>query len=251
MEWYKLKELLDQPERLKSEVEVLRKATNLSEELNGFIALYDHFAGDVEKIKTYLNTSEVYIQRSQIQKKTIRSQAFKIAAISIVICLSLVGYLLFRPLPDTGQPTQKLAVDYLIEPGIPVYMSEHPILPWQKVMFPYKKGAYKSALKELEKIEKLAPQNDTVFYFKGVLNAKLKNTLVASEHFKRTIKVNSIFSFRAQFYLAKIDWESGNKQKAYKKMNELKMCNDPTVQQAVHSFIKDHPLNVESTGKKE
>jgi tetratricopeptide (TPR) repeat protein len=251
MEWHELRGLLDQPQRLKSEVEVLRKAKGLSEEMKGFIALYDHFHGDVSKIKNYLTTSGEYIQQPIERKKTHWSQWNKIAAVSLIVILSVIGYVLFRPLPISEKQTKKLVVEYLIEPGIPVYMSQHPKLSWQKVMFPYKKGAYKQALHELNKLEKSAPQNDTVLYFIGVLSNKMKNLKKANLYFKRTIAVKSFYSYRAHFYLAKMAWEAGRKQMAHNKLIELKTCDDPTVQQAVHAFLNDHPLNAENSGKKE
>jgi hypothetical protein len=51
----KLKDLLNHPGQLKVEVEKLRSDANQSEEIKGFIALYDVLDGDSLKIKNYLN----------------------------------------------------------------------------------------------------------------------------------------------------------------------------------------------------
>jgi hypothetical protein len=241
MEWPNLRLYLDQPEKLKQEVDLLRKLDNLPDEISGFIELYDHFQGDTFKITHYLSTSQKYIQQPR-PKKTYNSEWKKIAAVCLMACLTIVGYKLFRPAPTFSHHTQTTENEFLIEPGIPLFLSKQPKIPWQRVMFPYKKGAFMKALNELDKLEKLNQQNDTIFYFKGILNDRLHHIAEAKYYFTRTCEVNSVFVNRAQFYLAIIDWKSGDKHKAYKKIIELKHCNDPSVQQAVYAFLKAYSL---------
>ncbi len=164
MELNQLKDLLNHPDQLKVEVEKLRSEVNQSEEIKGFIALYDSLDGDSLKIKNYLKETESSIKN--VIPKNIKSFSILKYAATFLILFGLAS-LFYLNLRNSNKIIEQKEVSKNLfkDPGIPIYMSEETKINWAELMFSIENESSEKAIQVWQKIEKVAPKNDTVLYY--------------------------------------------------------------------------------------
>ncbi len=238
MEIKDLKKLLDNPAQLKVEIEILRSNANVSEEINGFIVLYDSFEGDCEAIKKYLSSTETQILEPLQVKST--SFSFLKYAAGIAFLMGLVGYFYYYSTPANNL-TSKTAnkKELFVEPGIPIYMGETPKIAWEKLMFAIKKESTSKAISEWQKIQTIAPENDTVLYFGGLVYFNANQIQKAEKYFKQNRQIQSTYNDRSLYFIAMIDWKRNKREEAKKKLLQLITTTDLELKKAVKIHLKD------------
>jgi len=240
MEIKDLKKLLDNPAQLQVEIEILRTNANVSEEINGFIVLYDSFDGDCEAIKNYLSSTEKQIIAPS-QPKTIPFSILKYAA-GFALLIGLGGFLYYY---STTNPATNLSSknakkkDVFTEPGIPIYMGENPKIEWGSLMFAIEEESTEKAILEWQKIQKLAPENDTVLYFGGIVYFNDNQIQKAEKFFKRNRQIQSSYNERSLYFIAMIDWKRNRRAEAKKKLLQLTSTTDEALKKAVKIHLKD------------
>jgi tetratricopeptide (TPR) repeat protein len=220
-------DLLDRPQELKFIISKMRLRTDLSEEEQGFLSLYDQFNGDIALIKSYLNETKKHILG--INEKNTRIQVFyRVAAVFIV--LLGVGALFFlsqqmkvNQLKNSFDVTES---DLFKEPGIPILMGKGTIIEWAPLMFAIDKESSQKALAEWQKLHKVAPENDTVIYFGGIVHMNLKRTSRARKLFQKNADMESVFADRSVYFLSQIAKGQGDLTEAKRLLERLKNTND-------------------------
>lgn len=238
MELNKLKILLHHPDQLKIEVEKLRSDNTQSEEIKGFIALYDAFEGDTSKIKDYLDQTEFSIKNVNPKKRNSIS-ILKYAAVFAVI-VGITTFIFITSRKNNKISEQKIVSKNLYkDPGIPIYMSEETKINWGELMFAIENETSQKAVQVWQKIEKVAPKNDTVLYYGGIVhrNNLMQNT--AMRCFKDNLKIESVFHEQSLYFIAINDWEMGKVSEAKRKLLKLKNAENLDVRQAVRVNLKE------------
>ena len=238
MEIKDLKKLLDNPTQLEVEMEKLRADVTVSEEINGFIVLYDSFEGDCEAIKNYLSSTEKQIL-APLQAKSTSFSFLKYAA-GIAFLIGLVGYFYYYSTPAnnlTAKTTDKK--ELFVEPGIPIYMGETAKIAWEKLMFAIKKESTSKAISEWQKIQKIAPENDTVLYFGGLVYFNANQIQKAEKYFKQNRQIQSTYSDRSLYFIAMIDWKRNRREEAKKKFQQLTSSTDLELKKAAKNRIEE------------
>ncbi|MBM3186579.1 MAG: hypothetical protein FJZ67_09775 [Bacteroidetes bacterium] len=238
MELNELKNLLNYPDQLKIEVEKLRSDNTQSEEIKGFISLYDSFDGDTLKILNYLKETESSI-KNVIPKKRKSISILKYAAVFAVI----VGITIF--IYTTSRKNNKISEQKIIsknlykDPGIPIYMSEETKINWGELMFAIENESPQKAVQVWQKIENVAPKNDTVLYYGGIVhrNNLMKNK--ALRYFKENLKTESIFHEQSLYFIAINEWEIGKVSRAKRNLLKLKNAENLDIRQAVRFNLKE------------
>jgi tetratricopeptide (TPR) repeat protein len=240
MEIKDLKALLDHPNQLQLELEKLRSDARLSEEIKGFIVLYDSFEGDCENIKNYLSTTEKQIIAPS-QPKTIPFSILKYAA-GFALLIGIGGFLYYY---STTNPATNLSSknakkkDVFTEPGIPIFMGENPKIEWGSLMFAIEEESTEKAITEWQKIQKLALENDTVLYFGGIVYFNDNQIQKAEKYFKRNRQIQSTYNDRSLYFIAMIDWKRNKREEAKKKFQQLKTSTDLVLKKAAKSRIEE------------
>ena len=238
MEIKELKKLLDNPTQLQVEIEILRSNTNVSEESKGFIVLYDSFEGDCKAIKKYLSSTETQIL-APLQAKSTSFLFLKYAA-GIAFLIGLGGYFYYYSTPANNL-TSKTAnkKELFVEPGIPIFMGENPKIEWGNLMFAIEKENTEKAIAEWQKIQKLAPENDTVLYFGGLVFFNANQIQKAEKYFKQNRQIQSTYNERSLYFIAMIDWKRNKREDAKKKLLQLTSTSDEALKKAVKIHLKD------------
>ena len=238
MEIKDLKKLLDNPAQLQVELEMLRSDVTVSEEINGFIVLYDSFEGDCEAIKKYLSSTETQIL-APLQVKSTSFSFLKYAA-GIAFLIGLGGYFYYYSTPANNL-TSKTAdkKNLFVEPGIPIYMGETPKIAWEKLMFAIKKESTSKAISEWRKIQKIAPENDTVLYFGGLVYFNANQIQKAEKYFTKNRQIHSTYNDRSLYFIAMIDWKRNRREEAKRKLLQLTSTSDEALKKAVKIHLKD------------
>jgi tetratricopeptide (TPR) repeat protein len=188
--------LLDQPILLRLHVASLRDRKDLDESVLGFIALYDACAGDCTQIKKQLNATKQSVLSPLVAKKKSNVYHLKYAAIFIVLGLSGIGAVLLM-----NSNRVELSPTYT-DPGLPNYMGASASVDLSDALFHRKKKAYDLAKKDIEKVLKIHPNNDTVLYYQAVILFEHEETESALEGFQSIAKSNSTFADRANYFIA-------------------------------------------------
>ena len=238
MEIKDLKKLLDNPAQLQVEIEILRTNANVSEEINGFIVLYDSFEGDCKAIKKYLSSTETQIL-APLQAKSTAFSFLKYAA-GIAFLIALGGYFYFYSTPKNNL-TSKTAdkKELFVEPGIPIYMGETSKIAWEKLMFAIKKESTSKAISEWQKIQKIAPENDTVLYFGGLVYFNANQIQKAEKYFKQNRLIQSTYNDRSLYFIAMIDWKRNKREVAKKKFQQLTSSTDLELKKAAKNRVEE------------
>lgn len=224
MEIKELTYLLEYPNKLHSVISEMRSRADLSEEEQGFILLYDHFNGDAEQIRTYLRATKTKILPKE--KPSLRISLVRAAAVVIVLLASGLLVLLNRNEKAATKQAKSAQPETFREPGIPIFMGEEHEIDWAPLMFALDKETPQRALSEWKKIERIAPENDTLIYFGGIVYQKLNTLEKARSLFQINANSNSIFADRSAYFLLQIAKSEGNKDEAKKLMERLKNTQD-------------------------
>jgi tetratricopeptide (TPR) repeat protein len=226
MELKELLDLLEKPEELKITVSGMRLRTDLSEEEQGFLILYDRFNGNAPQIKTYLNQTRDQIVA--IPKNDSGGQLFyRVAAIIIVILGTGIFFLLNRTNTlNVQNPPSQCVSEVFKEPGIPILMGNETAIEWAPLMFAIDKESAQKALAEWQKLHKVAPENDTVIYFGGIVHLNLERTARARNLFQKNADMESVFADRSVYFLSQIAKGQGDLTEAKRLLERLKNTND-------------------------
>lgn len=178
--------LLDYPTFLSEKIRQLKTLESTSEEVDGFIVLYDQCNGDIQQIKNYLVVSKQKITEKSLSKIR-RLRWMKYAAVFAVI-LGVGTYLI------TSKSTKNYYKTYAdSDPGLPVFMSiEKRVL--DQWMLTYKDQNYPKALKTGIELLKENPTNDTIQYYIGVIQLELNHPMQAELYFSKINTQKSVFS---------------------------------------------------------
>lgn len=188
--------LLDQPILLRLHVASLRDRKDLDESVLGFIDLYDACAGDCMQIKKQLSATKQSVLSPLVPKKKSSVHLLKYAAIFIVLGLSGIGAVLLL------NSNRVELSDTFKDPGLPNYMGNSANVDLSDAQFHRKKNAYDLAKKDIEKVLKIHPNNDTVLYYKAVILFENEETESALKGFQSIAKSRSTFADRANYFIA-------------------------------------------------
>jgi len=239
MELKDLKALLEQPNQLRLALEKLRLNTSLSEEIKGFIVLYDTFDGDCEAIKNYLISTEKQILVHS-QPKTISFSIFKYAAgITLLIGIGSLIYYFSATSTSSNLNAKNEITNVFKEPGVPIFMGEKPKIEWGNLMYAIEKESPEKAIAEWKKIQKLAPENDSINYFGGLVYFNSNQFKTAEKYFRQNLNVQSTYNDRSLYFLAILDWKRNKRAEAKKKLLQLSSTSDLELKKAVKIHLKD------------
>lgn len=126
---------MNDPEQLRLNIEQLRGSKNLDTSILGFIAMYDSFNGDCEKLKEQIASNKNSILKPIAENKKTLSRFYlrKIAAIFVLIVSS--SYLIYSYFIT---PQLELSPRYT-DPGIPIFMGTNSNLSLDQIMYSYRK----------------------------------------------------------------------------------------------------------------
>ena len=197
--------LLDYPTFLAEKIRQLKTLESTSEEVDGFIVLYDQCNGDIQQIKNYLVVSKQKITEKSLPKIH-RLRWMKYAAVFAVI-LGIGSYLII------SKSTKNYYKTYTdTDHGLPVFMSiEKNVL--DNWMLEYKDKKYVNALKTGIQLLKENPGNDTICYYLGVIQLELNHPTQAQHFFSTIDTTQSSFSEQTT-WLTAICWMYADKPKA-------------------------------------
>ena len=184
--------LLDQPKALQLRIDTLRNSTSpLSDEVEGFIAYYDAYEGDTERIKEKLALQE----KKSLQPITTSSTHWLLNKWAAAITLILAGGITYMLL---NKPAIKQDLQPYEEIGLPNYMgpSTATSIDWKNIMAYYKTNNF-------QKITTIANKknNDTLAYFQGVSWFKQKKFQNGIQSFEKIPK-QSIYSNKGNYFKA-------------------------------------------------
>lgn len=234
-----LKKLLNNPTQLQVEIKKLRLNATISEEVKGFIMLYDNFDGDCEALNNYLKETQSKIL-SPLQVNLFPFYFLKCAA-GIAFLIGFGGFLYYY---STTTPANNKSLitaekkEFFTEPGLPIYMGEASVIAWGKLMFAIKKESPSSAIFEWQKINKLNADNDTVMYFGGIVYFNANQLKQAALFFNQNQQKLSAFNDRSLYYLALIDLKRNNPNEANIKFHQLSSSKDLELKKAVNLHLQ-------------
>jgi hypothetical protein len=235
-----LKKLLNNPTQLQVEIEKLRLNATISEEVKGFIILYDSYEGNCEAIYNYLKATQSQIL-APLQVNLFPFYLLKCAAV-IAFIIGLGGFLCYY---STLTPaTNKSSInsekkEFFTEPGLPIYMGEATTIEWGKLMFAMKKESPSIAIIEWQKLYHLNPDNDTVIYFGGIIFFNANQLKKAAFFLKQNKQKQSVFNDRSLYYLALIDLKRNSLNEANKKFHQLSSTKDLELKKAVNLHLQE------------
>jgi len=207
--------LLDYPTFLAEKIADLKKNASNSDEVEGFIVLFDEYNGDTLKMKNYLHHSKTKITQRKI--KTIQLKWMKYAAIFLLV-LGVGTYFTLN-----SRETNYYKTYVVQDPGLPVFMSISPnqLDNW---MLDYKDANYTKALKEGIKLAKENPSNDTINYYLGVIQLELNHPEKAFVTLTKIKMDASIYREKTTFLKA-VCLLDINKEKAKKALVQIQQKN--------------------------
>jgi tetratricopeptide (TPR) repeat protein len=227
-----LRDKLDQPEKLKLLVEEFRQKQNLSEEVLGFIALYDSLNGDNLKMKALLEENKKQILMS-LQKKPLffcRKTVLKYAAVFLILAASSV-FLYAR----LSKPHFELSVVFK-DPGIPSYMSSDAQNTFELIMYNYKLKDFDKASELLQVAIQSDPKNDTLIYYYGVATYQSEHLDKAKLNFYKLTLQKGPYQHRSYYYLGVCFVKEGKYKEAIKAFESVVNSQD----EAVYMYASDN-----------
>lgn len=230
-----LKDKLDQPEKLKLLVDEFRQIQNLSEEILGFIALYDSLNGDHLKMKALLEENEKQILMN-LQKKPLffcRKSVLKYAAIFLMLAASSV-FLYTR----LSKPSFELSVVFK-DPGIPSYMSSDAQNTFELIMYNYKLKDFEKASELLQVALEVDPKNDTLIYYSGVANYQSEHFDKAKLDFYKLTIQKGPYQHRSNYYLGVCFAKEGKYTEAIKAFESVVNSQDESVYMYASDNLKE------------
>ena len=230
----KLIQLLDSPETLKSRISYLKKQSDNSEAILGFIELYDQLHGDCTAIKAYFNESEMATLKLIPKKQFKIGNYLKYAAILIVF-LSIGGYYFLNQSSNSEN-----IHEYYQDPGLPNFMSSdqsNSIKNIENILFEFNKKNYKKSIQLIEKQLTNNSKNDTLNYYLGLNHFYENQYLKSIQDFQKIQNSNSIFSDRIYYFSALIDINEKDYINAKKSLIKIKHTNDENLKIAVKKLL--------------
>jgi hypothetical protein len=225
MELKELIKLLDSPEKLNAVLSEMRLRSDLTEEEQGFLVLYDHYNGNSAAIRTYLHQTKEYVLNAK--KPIVRKLSFlKVAAIFILLFGTGIFFLMNRPVKTNAQEELAKESATFQEPGIPIFMGEESKIDWAQLMYAIDKESPQRALQEWRKIEKLEHENDTLIYFGGIVYQKLNKLAKARFLYEKNANSSSVFADRSAYFLLQIAKSRGDQKERDKWLEQLKNTQD-------------------------
>ena len=199
-------DLLDQPELLQQEIATLRAKTNNSEELIGFIVLYDQLNGDTTAIKHYFKKSELEFEkkvRTPFQIIPIFPLFQKVAVILVLIlCIGGVFYSTFKkPSTKAHQKTAHLPIKEEEALSKAISTNVHPQI--EQALHFFKNKNYHQTITSLKSLSTNVSKNDTIQYFLALSYFHKKKYSEANTLFK-TISQGE-FKDKSIYYLGIIE----------------------------------------------
>lgn len=163
-----------------------------------------------EKLDEFHDEMPIRMETQKKASKVRQFQFMKIAAAAVIVIAAGCFWFL------NGSSNERLYDNYFKpDPGLPTTMSSSDNFAFFDAMVNYKQGDYKTAIKKWEKLEQIAPKNDTITYFLGVANLADKNTSEAIDYLNRTVDVSkSVFREDAYYYLGLAYLKSDNIEEA-------------------------------------
>lgn len=143
--------------------------------------------------------------RSLASKKRFRFSWKMAAAFTLLIATGAVLYL-------SVKKSDPYAFD-IPDPGLPNVMGATNNIEFNNAMSTFKAGNYLTAGQAFSKILANHPANDTLLYFSGLCEFRIKRTEAAIEKWTQ-IEGNSEFIEKTQYRLAIAYWVGGNEEKA-------------------------------------
>ncbi|MBP6089737.1 MAG: hypothetical protein KA521_00665 [Crocinitomicaceae bacterium] len=213
----KLLELMNDPEQLTLNIDQLRGLKNVDTSILGFIAMYDSFNGDCEKLKEQIasNKNSILKPIKDNKKTPSRFYLLKIAAIFVLIVSS--SYLIYSYFIT---PQLELSPRFT-DPGIPIFMSSETNTHFTAIMFHYQKKEYGKAEVLIQTELKLQPGNDTLIYYTAVLKYLESKGDMGWKDFERLRRNNRLFKAKAMYYQGLINVKKEKFQEAIKSFGEV------------------------------
>jgi hypothetical protein len=208
-------QLLDYPTFLNEKVKELKRNCSISEEVEGFIELYNFYEGDCQKIKHYLNDAKQKITQKNHNKHSFNW--LKYAAIFFVI-IGIVSYLMIEKESKNYYKTYATT-----DLGLPVFMSinKSQLDNW---MMEYKEKNYSKALEKGLSLYQENKTNDTILYYLGVIYLELNAPSKANRFFSQINNKKSNYIEKKE-WLSAICLLSTNKSKAEKLLTRIEKEN--------------------------
>jgi hypothetical protein len=210
--------LLDQPELLQQEIAILRTNSNNSEELIGFIVLYDQLNGDTTAIKRYFKESETEFEkkiRHPFQIIPLFPQFKKIAVILVVIlCIGGIFYATFnsqnktKNLPLNEEKTLAKALSTNVHPQI------------EQALHYFKNKNYHRTITSLKPLSTTISKSDTIRYLLAVSYFHKKKYREAIQLFKTFTK--GALRNKSTYYRAIIELKLNHPKNAQRLFDQYK-----------------------------
>lgn len=234
----KLLELMNDPDQLTLKIEQLRGLKNVDASILGFIAMYDSFKGDCEKLKEQIASNKNSILKPIEENKKTLSPFYllKIAAIFVLFVSSSVFiYSYFI------NPQLELSPRYT-DPGIPNFMSSETNTSLTAIMFHYQKKEYKKAEVLIQTELKHQPCNDTLIYYSAVLKYLESKGDLGWKDFERLIRNNGLFKAKALYYQGLIHVKEEKFKEAIKSFGEVVNLENENVSSYAAEHLKQIKL---------
>jgi tetratricopeptide (TPR) repeat protein len=238
----KLIDLLDFPDELKLIIEKNRSYKDLDESIRGFIAMYDSFDGDCNKLRAQISSNKKVILRPLDQTKQVRSSSMflKYAAMfALVIGSSFFTYFYF------SNDRVGLAKCFN-DPGIPNFMSAEENNEMIAIMFYYQKKEYEKADVLIQSELKHKPANDTLNYYASVVMFLDERGDSGFKGFERLGKGNGTYKAKSIYYQGLIYVNQGDNELAISCFKEVLRLEDEAVSLYAKAHIKQLELNQKS-----
>lgn len=234
----KLLELMNDPEQLRLNIDQLRGLKNVDALILGFIAMYDSFNGDCEKLKEQIASNKNSILKPIAENKKTPSRFYllKIAAIFVLIVSS--SYFIYSYFIT---PQLELSPRYS-DPGIPNFMSSKTNTNLTAIMFHYQKKEYEKAEVLIQAALKQKPSNDTLNYYASVLLCLDGSGDSGMKGFEKLSNGGSGFKAKSKYYQGVILVEQEKYSLAIKCFKEVLQLDDEAVSLYAKAHIKQLEL---------
>ena len=216
--------LLDQPKALRLRIDAIRNSTSpLSDEVEGFIAYYDAYQGDTERIKKKLALQE----KKLLQPITTSSTHWILNKWAAAIALILAGGITYILM---NKPAAKQDLQPYEEIGLPNYMgpSTATSIDWKNIMVDFKTHQF-------NKITTLknTTNNDTLTYFQGISTFQLKQFNESKQLFNKLTPKSSYYN-KALYFKSLCYYEQNDLKQAKRLLQKIKLeKNDPSFNEKV------------------
>jgi TolA-binding protein len=156
--------------------------------------------------------------------------SWKMAAVFGLMITASAAIYLFTQKPDP--------YDFDIpESGLPITMGTTQNIAFNNAMSAFKMGDYETSGKAFSALLTSQPENDTILYFSGLCDFKLKQNTHAIEKWKMIGK-QSAFSEKAEYRLAIAYWIAEDKTKAAQILNQISSSSSSEFQKEAKQALQ-------------